>query len=111
MIGVSSWLLKSVVLPAADRVYGHPMMRRLRFLEEAQWWPPERVVGERNRLLRETVETAYRDVPFYRELMDRRRLKPAEIREPGDLAKLPAVTKPMLRDGYPQRTTRNTGLP
>jgi len=106
-----SWLLKSVVMPAADRIYGHPMMRRLRFLEEAQWWPADRVAEERDRLLRGTIEVAYRDVPFYRDLMDRRRLKPADIRRPKDLAKLPAVTKPMLRDGYPQRTTRQTGVP
>jgi phenylacetate-CoA ligase len=111
MIELRSWILKSVVMPAADRVYGHPMMRRLKFLEEAQWWPAERVAAERNRLLRETVEIAYRDVAFYRESMNRRRLKPEDIREPSDLSKLPVVTKPMLRDGYPQRTTRNTGLP
>ena len=44
-------------------------------------WPAERVAGERDRLLRETVEIAYCEVPFYRELMDRRRLKPADIRQ------------------------------
>jgi phenylacetate-CoA ligase len=111
MTSVRSALMKHVLMPAADAAYGHPMMRRLRFLEQAQWWPAERVIAERNRLLRETVEIAYRDVPFYRDLMDDRHLKPADIRVPADLQKLPVVTKAMLRDGYPERTTRHTGRP
>jgi phenylacetate-CoA ligase len=103
--------MKNVAMPAADRLYGHPMMRRLSQLEEAQWWPAERVAEERNRLLRETVGIAYRDVPLYRALMDERRLQPRDIATAEDLWKLPVVTKAMLREGYPERSTRRTGSP
>jgi phenylacetate-CoA ligase len=106
-----SWALKHVLMPVGDRIYRHGMMPRLRLLEQAQWWSGERIAAERNRLLRETVEVAYRDVPVYRDLMDARRLKPADIRSPEDLRKLPQVNKTMLREGYPGRTTRSTGLP
>jgi phenylacetate-CoA ligase len=86
------------------------MMKRLRFLEEAQWWDPERLNASRNSSLTSLIEVAYREVPFYRELMDRAGVKPGDIRTPDDLCKLPIVTKQMLRGGYPDLTTRDTGM-
>jgi phenylacetate-CoA ligase len=56
------------------------------------------------------IEVAYREVPFYRDLMDHAAVKPNDIRGPQDLGKLPIVTKKMLRAGYPHLTTRDTGM-
>lgn len=106
---VRNWLIRNAVLPAGDLMLGHPMMRRLRFLEQAQWWSPERVEAERGRLLREVVATACREVPFYREHFERSGVRPEDIREPADLRRLQVVTKPMLREGYPSRVCRDTG--
>ena len=49
--GLWTRLLRGVVLPAGDRAFGQRMMERLRFLEEAQWWDPERIEAERRRSL------------------------------------------------------------
>ena len=85
------------------------MMRRLRFLEEAQWWPRARIEEERERRLREVVQVAYREVPLYRELFERSKVRPDDIRTLCDLRRLPVVTKSMLREGYPHGTCRKTG--
>jgi len=84
-------------------------MKRLRFLEEAQWLDPGRLQSHQNRALSALIRVAYQEVPFYRELMDKARVKPEEIRTARDLHKLPIVTKTMLRSAYPHLTTRNTG--
>src|SRR5215207_7767921 len=84
-----SALLERAVLPLGDRFVDQRMMRRLRFLREAQWWSPERIATERERRLREVLEVAYREVPFYRSLWQ----------NPGDLSSLPLATKAALRAG------------
>lgn len=106
---VWSAVLRNVLLPAGDRVFGQRMMARLRFLEQAQWWTSAQLHTRRDALLQELVAVAYREVPFYRDLMDSRKLTPADFQRPADLTKLPVVTKQMLRDGYPNKTTRATG--
>lgn len=100
--------LRRLLLPAGDALFGQRMLKRLSFLEEAQWWSRDRLSRERNRLLSETVATAYRDTPFYRDLMDEARVRPPDIRTPSDLARLPVVTKSMLRAAYPDRVTRHS---
>lgn len=104
-----SFLLRNTLLPLGDRVFGQRMIQRLKFLEEAQWWDRERLYARRDASLRDLVSTSYAEVPLYRELMDAARVKPADIRTPADLMKLPIVDKALLRANHPHRTTRTTG--
>ena len=103
------WVLRNVILPIGDIAFGQRMMKRLRFLEQAQWWSLERLHDHRDRLLRSVVDIAYGEVSFYRALMQDSGVKPNDIRYSADLSKLPVVTKQMLRAGYPDSTTRSTG--
>lgn len=103
------WLLSHALLPAGDLAFGQRMIRRLRFLQAAQYWPLHRLHAERDRLLRQVVLTAWQEVPFYRRLMQSSGVLPSDLRTPADLARLPVVTKDMLRAGYPALTTRPTG--
>src|SRR5262245_35845153 len=105
-----TWLLRNAVLPVGDLAYKQKMMQRLRFLERAQWWDIARLHDHRDKSLAALMQVAYAEVPFYRNLMDQARLKPADITRPEDLRRLPIVTKDMLRAGYPHLTTRDTGL-
>lgn len=100
--------VRGIALPLGDWLIGQRMIARLRFLEKAQWWDREQLIAHRDQLLSETIKIAYHEVPLYRELMDEAGVLPQNIRSPGDLSKLPIVTKDMLRNGYPQRTTRET---
>jgi phenylacetate-CoA ligase len=57
-----------------------------------------RVQSER---LRETVRTAYENVPFYRERFDEMGLSPDDVRSIDDVSALPFTTKEDFRDTYP----------
>jgi phenylacetate-CoA ligase len=54
-----------------------------------------------NDRLRETVENAYENVPFYREQMDEMGVTPDDIESVADIHKLPMTTKEDFRDEYP----------
>jgi phenylacetate-CoA ligase len=105
-----TWVLRNVLLPAGDRFFRQGVMRRLRLLEEAQWWPTERLHEHRDRALSKLAGMIYEQVPFYRELMDETGVGPSDIRRPEDLHRLPVVTKDMLRAAYPDRVSRRTGF-
>ncbi len=47
------------------------------------------------------VKHVYENVPYYKELMDKKGVKPSDIRDISDLSKLPFVSKSDLRDTYP----------
>ncbi len=51
--------------------------------------------------LQETVSRVYDKVPAYRVKMDKKGVKPQDIKSLKDLAKLPFVTKQDMRDTYP----------
>ncbi len=51
--------------------------------------------------LRETVERACENVPFYREKLDEAGIEPGEIESVDDVRKLPTTTKEDFRDEYP----------
>jgi phenylacetate-CoA ligase len=104
-----SWLLRHVILPAGDVAFGQGLMRRLRFLERAQWWDPERLGVHREQALKSLLKIADQEVPFYRDLMHNAGIKPGELSRSRDLRDLPIVTKGMLRAAYPHNTTRSTG--
>ncbi len=102
--------MRHTVLPLGDLAVNQRLFQRLSWLEQSQWWDRERVEAERNQRLAALIDIAYREVPFYRDLLDEARVKPADIRCPEDLLKLPIVTKAMLRANYPHRTCRDTGF-
>ena len=47
------------------------------------------------------VKHVYDNVPYYRNLMDEKGVKPEDIRSVDDLHKLPFLSKADLREAYP----------
>lgn len=107
-IGIRTGLLRSIVLPIGDVFWGQQMTSRLKFLEEAQWWPVEKIQDRQREDLTRLIYTAYNEVPFYQQIMTDAGLSPSQISSIEDLERLPVVKKEMLRDGYPVQTTRQT---
>ncbi|MBQ2696900.1 MAG: phenylacetate--CoA ligase [Clostridia bacterium] len=61
--------------------------------EQIRAWQSERLVKQ--------VAHVYKNVPYYRNLMDAKGVTPADIQSVDDLHKLPFLTKNDLRDAYP----------
>lgn len=61
--------------------------------EQIKAWQDERLVAQ--------VAHVYKNVPYYRNLMEQRGVTPDDIKSTADLHKLPFLTKDDLREAYP----------
>jgi len=71
------------------------------FQPELETLPRPKLTELQNQRLREQVAYVYERVPFYRQVLDEKGLKPSDIRGIEDLHKLPFTKKKDLRDTYP----------
>lgn len=102
-------LLRNIFLPLGDLAFGQRMIQRLKFLERAQFWGKEELLDRQAKDLQRLIQTAYNEVPLYRDMMRQKGVLPTDIQSADDLAKLPVVTKQILTEAYPDRVTRETG--
>lgn len=71
--------------------------RALELMEESQWWPLDRQKAYQDEQLAKMIRHAYDSVPYYRQVMEERKLTPDDIRTAEDLPKLPILTKDTVR--------------
>ena len=67
-------------------------------IETAPW---EEIIRIQNEKLRKQVKHVYENVPYYRNMMDEKGLKPEDIQTIDDIKKLPFLSKSDLRETYP----------
>lgn len=89
---------RNVFLPAYERLRGRTMLRHLRELEKTQWLPADEVKRRQWEALKRILEHAYAETPFYREHLDAAGVRPEDIREPEDLARVPCLEKRHLQE-------------
>ena len=75
--------------------------RPMIYNEAIETMPRPRLRELQNRRLHEQVAYVYDRVPFYREQLDEKGIKPTDIRSIEDLPRLPFTYKTDLRDQYP----------
>jgi phenylacetate-CoA ligase len=78
--------------------HGREYSRIRRLLARSQWWPRERLEAFQLEKLRETVQHAYTASPYYRELFERERLRPEDLRSLEDIRHFPTLTKEEVRE-------------
>lgn len=110
-MGLFGRLCAGVILPIGDLLSRQRVMHHYDFFKNTQWWDRQRLRVLQNNLLRQTVELAYNETAFYRELYKKYGVKPRDIRTVEDLPKLPLVTKKMLSAAYPDHCVRKTNFP
>lgn len=76
-------------------------MAEIYFQKELETMPVEQIKALQKERLIKTVHHVYDNVPYYRDMMDKKGVKPSDIKELSDLSKLPFTCKQDLRDTYP----------
>jgi phenylacetate-CoA ligase len=95
--------------------YNRTFHEALDFLEESQTWPLAQLQEDQDIRVRRLIRHAFDTVPYYREVMEARKLTPGDIRCAADLPKLPILEKSTLRRrqadlksrGWPARRIRH----
>ena len=77
------------------------MEKRKYFQEEIETMPVEDIKKLQSEKLVKQVKHVYDNVPYYRDLMDKKGVKPEDIHSIEDIRKLPFIEKSDLRDTYP----------
>ena len=76
----------------------HFSFKRKMDLNKSQWWPIDKLVDFQNRLLRNIVRYAYKNIPGYQLKFDKAKIKPDDIRTQDDLWKIPITTRKELQN-------------
>ena len=76
-------------------------MEKRYYQKEVETMPVEELKKLQSEKLVKQVKHVYDNVPYYRELMDKKGVKPEDIHGIEDLHLLPFLTKADLRDAYP----------
>ena len=76
-------------------------MEKRYYQQEIETMPVEQIKALQSEKLVKQVRHVYDNVPYYRNLMDEKGVKPEDIAGIEDLHKLPFLTKADLRDAYP----------
>lgn len=97
MKSIYTAFVASALFPLQERLKRHTTVAVRRKLEVSQWWAPERIAELQAQRLRGFVADITRHVPYYRALFARHRVAPHEIASTGDLARLPFLTKSIIR--------------
>ena len=78
--------------------YGGAFHRRLRELQDSEWWDADRINEFHRTQLRQMIRHCYDTVPYYHDLFDANGIRPEDIAEVTDLPQVPLLTKDIVRE-------------
>jgi phenylacetate-CoA ligase len=82
------------------REYGRKFRLLLQEFEKRQWYSASDLREFQNEHLRDLIRHCYESVPYYRDIMDERKLTPTDIATVDDLSKLPVLTRQAVRENF-----------
>jgi len=91
---------KHIFLPIGDLVYGSCVSEKLKELRRNDMLSEEELHQIQNHKLQQLVRHCYHTVPYYHSLFKKNKLVPEDFHGIEDLAKLPILTKQIIRDNY-----------
>jgi phenylacetate-CoA ligase len=94
-------------LKLIKREYGRKFNELLKDFEKIQWYSSDALFEYQSKKLSSLINHCYNSVPYYRNVMEKRNLKPHDIRTPKDLFKLPILTKEDIRNNFNQLISKN----
>ena len=71
------------------------------YQKDIETMPVEQIRALQEEKLKKQVKHVYEHVPYYRDLMDKKGVKPEDIKTLDDISKLPFISKYDLRETYP----------
>jgi phenylacetate-CoA ligase len=101
------FVARHILAPGLDFLRGTQSMKLLQELEESQWWSRDKILDLQNQRLKLLINYAYYNVRYYRNIFDKRGLKPGDIECSFDLVKLPILTKHLIRNNFDEITSES----
>ena len=106
-MGVYPATVRRVIAPLWAYKERSPYLRHLRYLEESQYYPLERIVENQWKRLKALISHANRNVPFYRKRFERVGLRPEDVTTWEEFSRLPILTKEDIRENQSDLVANN----
>ncbi len=99
-IFLQNWILTGYnAILNKERYWGrYPFYHQL--LTETQWYSKQELEAYQDEQLQKLINHAYGTVPYYRQIFEERKLKPADIKTQDDLHKLPVLTREDIKRNF-----------
>jgi len=107
-----SWYTKLVangIFPIHERLKKHNTVEIKNAMEASQWWSREQILDFQDLRLQKLMHSVYEHVPYYKKVFDQLEIKPNDIKSVADLAKLPFLTKTIIRENSDDLRADNAG--
>jgi len=78
--------------------YGGKFTDYLKWLEISQWWSAKEIEEYQVKKLCELVHYAYNNIPYYKEVLDKRGIRPEDVKSLSDIKKMPLLSKEDVRN-------------
>ncbi len=89
--------VSGLLFPLQERVKRHPTVQVRQALEQSQWWTPQAIAELQLQRLRALLVEAGAQTAYYREIFDTAGFDPSRMSSSADLARLPFLTKSVIR--------------
>lgn len=86
---------------------GTPIQKNLTFFKKSQWYKQGEIDQLQNKKLRQLIDYAYTNIPYYHRIIKQNKLLPKDIRTVEDLQKLPFLTKDIIRKNFQDLIAKN----
>jgi phenylacetate-CoA ligase len=104
-------LVSHGLFPLHEKLKGHQTVALHNALEKSQWLSAAELQQQQDQKLQTFIAKIYDQVPYYRNLLDRLGIPPKQINSASDLARLPLLTKRVIREQETAlKATGNTRL-
>jgi phenylacetate-CoA ligase len=90
------WFLNQGIILSS--YLGYPVGKSMRLLRESHYWSARQIQAHQERTLNALMHHCYDHVTYYRDLMRSMNLRPDDFQSVSDLAKLPYLTREIIRD-------------
>lgn len=109
MTGIYTAVASGLLFPLHERLKGHHSVALRHELERSQWASREEIQQIQARHLQAFIRRIYAQVPYYRRVLDESGIAPQDIRSASDLARLPFLTKSLIREHSDMLRARDAG--
>ncbi len=116
-------ILKHIIMPLWAKWERSPYLKHLKYLDESQYFPPERIKKIQWQKIKKLLDHAYNNSAYYQQKFEKNKIHPDNIYSFKDFQKIPLLTKDDVRknmdsiiapnyDKYiPFLTSGSTGIP
>ena len=87
--------------------YGGAFRRFAEFLEKSQYFSQAEMLEFQRENLKKLIKHSYANVPYYRDLFEKNKLVPNDIKDLADLCKIPILTKEGIKVNFRRMIAKN----